>query len=80
MKASRTTADRVRPVLQAMERSIEAARHRRLHASDGAVKPRPTPIEHNTVGDEDLPRRKARPKRATPMRPYESSEYRAEAV
>ena len=33
MEKSRVTADRVRPILQAMERSIETARRRRLHGS-----------------------------------------------
>lgn len=33
MDKSRVTADRVRPILQAMERSIEMARRRRLHGS-----------------------------------------------
>ncbi len=33
MEKSRVTADRVRPILQAMERSIDSARRRRLHGS-----------------------------------------------
>ena len=33
MEKSRVTADRVRPILQAMERSIDTARRRRLHGS-----------------------------------------------
>ena len=69
MKTTRTTADRVRPILQAMERSVEAARRRRLHDTDDQPRPRPVPVEHAATtinGDTDLPRRKARPKRSTP--------------
>ena len=34
MEKSRVTADRIRPILQAMERSIDSARRRRLHGLD----------------------------------------------
>ena len=80
MKTSRSTADRVRPIIQAMERSIESARRRRMHDTDDQPRPRPVPIEHTTHGDGEIPRRKARPKRTTPeLRRYDG-EYRAEAV
>jgi len=81
MKNSRTTVERIRPILQAMERSIDAARQQRLHDIDGPAQPRPMAIDPHTAGDGAIPRRKARPKRATPqlLQPGES-EYRAEAV
>lgn len=82
MNNSRSTADRVRPILQAMERSIDQARNRRLHHDDAPMPPRPVPapppVRNN---DTNAARRKARPKRATPMmRPFDGSEYRAEIV
>ncbi len=81
MKNSRTTAERMRPSLHAMERSIDAARQKRLHDVDGAVQPRPFAVDQHTVGDGEIPRRKARPKRATPQLLHPGgSEYRAEAV
>ncbi len=81
MKTSRSTAERIRPILQAMERSIETARRRRLHDTDSPVKPQPAAVETPIDDDREVPRRKARPKRATPtMRPYGGSDYRAEAV
>jgi hypothetical protein len=80
MKTSRSTADRVRPILQAMERSIESARRRRLHKAESAAGPRPVPNEHAS-GENDLPRRKARPKRPSPLiRQCGGTEYRAGAV
>ena len=81
MKNSRSTAERIRPILQAMERSIDAARQKRLRDIDGPAQPRPLAVDRHTVGDGEIPRRKARPKRATPqlLQPGES-EYRAEAV
>ena len=54
MEKSRATADRVRPILQAMERSIETARRRRLHglqpqaqapAQPPAQPPAPSPAQ-----------------------------------
>lgn len=83
MKKSRVTAERIRPILQAMERSIETARRRRMHDGQAPAEPRPVPVEpHRPVDDAEAPRRKARPKRSTPMlRPhYDGAEYRAEAV
>ena len=89
MKTSRSTAERMRPILEAMERSIDTARRRRLHKTDTPVEPRPMPVDGhanpnaNANGDSDgeMPRRKARPKRATPtLRHPGNPEYRAEAI
>ncbi len=81
MKNSRTTAERMRPILEAMERSIDAARQKRLHDADGSVQPRPLAVDQHAVGDSEIPRSKARPKRATPQLLHPGgSEYRAEAV
>ncbi len=81
MKNSRTTAERIRPILQAMERSIEAARQQRLRDVDGPAQPRPLAIDRHTADDSEIPRRKARPKRATPQLLHPGgSEYQAEAV
>ena len=120
MEKSRATADRVRPILQAMERSIEAARRRRLHGSQPqAPAPSPAPSQaqptfqpqfrphqahrdhsqpqsqprpvssiprdggphgSDLYDDETIPRRKARPKRPSPMLPsYDDPDYRAQA-
>jgi hypothetical protein len=81
MKNSRSTAERIRPILQAMERSIESARRRRLNQTETPTPPRPVPAEPLDPTNEALPRRKARPKRSTPgLRRFGGSEYRAEAV
>ena len=81
MKNSRTTVERMRPILQAMERSIDAARQKRLHDVDGPVQPRPMAVDQTIVGDGEIPRRKARPKRATPQLLQRGGpEYRAEAI
>ena len=122
MEKSRATADRVRPILQAMERSIEMARRRRLHDSQASAQPpvppqaqpqaqptfqpqfrphqahrdhsqpqsQPRPVssvprEGGSPGsdlydDETVPRRKARPKRPSPILPsYDDPDYRAQA-
>ncbi len=87
MKTSRSTAERMRPILEAMERSIDAARRRRLHETDTPVQPRPTAVDGHTKangdgdGDGEVPRRKARPMRATPtLRHPGNPDYRAEAI
>ncbi len=81
MKTSRSTAERIRPILQAMERSIESARHRRLHETESPPEPRPVPVDAREHPGDALPRRKARPKRSTPVtRQFDGTEYRAEAV
>ncbi len=77
MKNPRTTAEQIRPIIQAMERSIESARRRRLHTTV------PTPVEPTSPhfvndGPSDRPRQKARPKRDGKLgRPFNGSEYRA---
>ncbi|MHC4428108.1 MAG: hypothetical protein ACYS0D_05830 [Planctomycetota bacterium] len=80
MKNTRSTAEQIRPILQAMERSIESARRRRLHTtSPSRVEPNPAPI----TGDEptERPRQKARPKRDTSLgRRFDGSEFRAPAL
>ncbi len=82
MEHSRSAADRVRPVLQAMERSIEAARRRRLDTgsvvTDDARTPAPIERER-TFGDHPpLARLKARPKRSIPPQTYhEEGEIRS---
>lgn len=43
MDKSSNTADRMRPILAAMERSIDKARRRRLHGGDGETHAIPTP-------------------------------------
>jgi hypothetical protein len=82
MSNPRSTAERMRPILQAMERSIESARRRRLHEPVTAPvtrqAPAPEPRERIAV---QSPRQKARPKRALlPGRPHGTEDYRAEAV
>ncbi len=122
MEKSRATADRVRPILQAMERSIETARRRRLHGSQlqapapatppgepqpqaqptfrpqfqpgqpnhGQTQAHPRPMSSipreggshgsDLYDDQTVPRRKARPKRPSPMLPsYDDPDYRAQA-
>ena len=70
MEESRSAVDRVRPVLQAMERSIDAARRRRLDT--GPIRtddPRPliAPDHHAKFGEHPpLARLRARPKRSIP--------------
>ncbi len=118
MEKSRATADRVRPILQAMERSIETARRRRLHGSHpqapappqaqptfqpqfqpqaqpaqpdhGPAHAHPRPVSSipreggsprsDLYDDETVPRRKARPKRPSPILPsYDDPDSRARA-
>ncbi len=113
MERSRVTADRVRPILQAMERSIDSARRRRLHGSQpqsssqalspSQQAPPPSQPQHqrdygqpphqsaptlpqeggmneSDLYDESVPRRKARPKRPSPMmKSYDDPDYRAKA-
>ena len=79
MKTSRATAERIRPILQAMERSIESARRRRLDVTGSRAGVRSVEAQDQAVCGEDLPRRKARPKRcAAPMQSYDTSEYRTD--
>ena len=77
----RTCADRVRPFLQAMERSIDAARRRRL---SGGNEPEPMPVQpagaSPVVTDPDsAPRLRARPKRPTyPVGSQDDARYRTQ--
>ncbi len=81
MERSRSTAERIRPILQAMERSIESARRRRLHDSGLAAAPITVESPQPVTDPTRPPRQKARPKRPSSlMRPYDATEYRAEAV
>lgn len=63
MDQSRSAAERVRPILQAMERSIETARRRRLQESQGFSRPGPVPASPTATPSAPPPRLKARPKR-----------------
>jgi hypothetical protein len=64
-----------------MERSIESARRRRLNESESPPEPRPVPVDQREQQGDGLPRRKARPKRATPpIGQFDGPAYRAEAV
>ena len=81
MKISRSTADRVRPILQAMERSIESARRRRMQDTEAPARSKPMAVEHADGNTHEIPRRRARPKRATPISSSPNgAEHRAEAV
>lgn len=81
MKSSRSTAERIRPILQAMERSIDSARRRRLDVAGSSASIRPVASQDPAVYGPDLPRRKARPKRsATPMQSFDAPGYRTEPV
>ena len=67
MDTHHSAADRIRPILRAMERSIDSARRNRVHGQ-GDVRPpaMPPPMlaEAPTPGlTADGPRLKARPKR-----------------
>ncbi len=73
MEQSRSAAERIRPILQAMERSIETARRRRLHDSQQPTSHGPSELLE-TASDEPARRLKARPKRTPPfMRPRDGS-------
>jgi len=78
MDNSKPAAERIRPILQAMERSIDAARQRRLHESgepEVSEPVRPDPQTEAPAGDtERAARLKARPKRATPLSGYDQDE------
>ena len=76
MKNARTTADQIRPILEAMERSIESARRRRLHHAETPPPP-PRPTGRLEPSDTtDPPRQKARPKRGTTFAHLDGTTYR----
>ncbi len=81
MEDSRSAAERIRPILQAMERSIENVRRRRLNASEKAVGPRRVDPERPSAQQKEQAHRKARPKRPSALiRPYNAAADRPEVV
>lgn len=93
MNNSRKCPERMRTILQAMERSIEAARRSRMNLPDHepsmtrpASPPKPAPFgqppaqECTTAPPGELPRLKARPKRLdTPLiNPFQQPTYRSQ--
>lgn len=77
MDKQMSAAERVRPILQAMERSVDAARRRRLLGDAPAVESGPKP-EVSDLGARGEPSRlKARPKRPGPQ--FGSDPLRARA-
>jgi hypothetical protein len=94
MDKSKPVADRVRPILEAMERSIDLARRRRLERSDCPAEPqRPTAAPPSPTGSPPPPppsqpgetdpaapqRLKARPKRDPSFGTYGNSDFRSKA-
>ncbi len=91
MDKSRETSEKIRPILEAMERSIDSARRKRLHTAHPAS-PAPTtssisptrpaaPINEQPV-DAQVPyyRQKARPKRPSGvLGRVDDPNYRAQA-
>ena len=84
----RNAADRVRHILQAMERSIAAARRRRLNdgqepqPTEQAAAPPPVAVPTNPESRDDQasPRLRARPKRPSNIASdYDGSTYRSQA-
>ncbi len=81
MEDSRSAAERIRPILQAMERSIEDMRRRRLNSSEKAVGPRRIDPEKPSAEQKEQARRKARPKRPSALiRPFNPASERPEVV
>ncbi len=90
MEKSRETTERIRPILEAMERSIDSARRKRLHATHPAS-PAPASIPPATTqavptneqpddSQEPYYRRKARPKRPSGvLGRFDDPNYRAQA-
>jgi hypothetical protein len=83
MNDARSAADKVRPILQAMERSIATARQRRLNQEDRSadVTPQTTPLQtqETQTGDQEVPRLRARPKRPSSLTAPPDSTYRSQA-
>lgn len=72
MDRQKPVADRIRPILEAMERSIDSARRKRCNNDPTPTPPSNRPngshesgadLPHPSSGDESPPRLKARPKR-----------------
>ena len=89
MEKSRVTAERIRPILEAMERSIDSARRKRLHSTHPA-EPTPATIpparqiqptnEQTNDSQEPYYRRKARPMRASGvLGRFDDPNYRSQA-
>ena len=81
MTSSQNAADRVRPFLQAMERSISAARQRRLvdqHAGRAETPPAVSD-EQGASPDGQKPRLRAKAKRTQPLPNYDNPTYRSQA-
>jgi len=83
MDKNRPAADRIRPILEAMERSIDSARRKRCNTNNGAPDDHDTPntnrkpnqqpengkdAQRPAGGDDAPPRLKARPKRPMNLR------------
>lgn len=80
MDRTRTPVERVRPILQAMERSIDAARRRRLDQDHVTTPPPASPADPITERQGPPPRLKARPKRSNPsLDPLDDMEIRSQA-
>ncbi len=88
MSNAQNAADRVRPFLQAMERSIDAARQRRLNRPGPAAPTTPAAATtelvggtHETrTGNDPPPRLRARPKRpSTFIASRDDPDYRSQA-
>ena len=96
MDTPRPAAERVRHILQAMERSIDSARRQRLHTS-GVPTPPPTPTpsnqttfprpastliqQSNAESGSSTPRLKARPKRTEGfVSPFDQPVYRSKSA
>jgi hypothetical protein len=78
MNDPKRAADRVRPFLQAMEQSINAARRRRLNGTDDEAEP--TPPVDAAAEPQEVPRLRARPKRpSSPVFGHDGQEYRSKA-
>lgn len=89
MDKSRETSEKIRPILEAMERSIDSARRKRLHTAHPAS-PTPTSIpptrpaapinEQSSDTEQPYYRQKARPKRPSGvLGRFDDPNYRAQA-
>jgi hypothetical protein len=78
MDRSRPAAERVRPILEAMERSIDAARRRRTQPGTTPATPRPA-----SMADRQSPPNHAQPMRRLKARPKRvpafDASYRSQA-
>lgn len=79
MDKSRAAAERVRPILQAMERSIDSARRRRLHETPDADPASQAQHPDPTGNGDSAPRTKARPKRPSSFLKPDENRYSSQA-